>query len=646
MTAPGAGYRAEIDGLRAVAVVAVVLFHLGFRWIPGGFVGVDVFFVISGFLITGILLGELQTGTFSFRGFWARRILRIFPALLVTVVATLAAAWFVSPRSDHPAIGQQAVAALLSVANLWFWRNSCEYWGQAAEISPLLHTWSLSVEEQFYLCFQLLLWAIAARAGRFLPLLLAAAGVASFGYFLAGIRAHGFEAMFYLLPSRAWELGLGCCLATVPQWQGRGVPLLPAAVRSGLAVAGLALIVAACGLPPGRTRAVVAAVLGAGCVLAWGSSGPCRAVLAWPPVVAIGKASYSIYLWHWPVIVMARLLDESRGVATGAAPLVLVTGVLATASYRFVETPTRRERRSLPFIAAGYAVALVAACAMALSSGSYDTSGFEPPTSTSGSYNLGRAVRTRANAHLLPRGVTAALPDGGLRGGIIAGDAAAPQVVVLGDSHGTMWCHAIRGVTEKLGVTTSFYCAQGASPFVHVLDERPMSFTVEEKRAFDEARLEHIARWKPAVVVICARWDAYREGDARELLTFLDAHAGRVLLVEQVPEVDVAEGRDVLPWLCFKGIEPADGVRRFLPEANVEKYEEGRRMIRALAAAHPACEVVPTQDLYTEGQRVLVLDGRRVVYEDNDHLTDYGTSLAVERIEAAIGRALPDGGSR
>jgi hypothetical protein len=390
----------------------------------------------------------------------------------------------------------------------------------------------------------------------------------------------------------------------------------------------------------------VAAVLGAGCVLAWGSSGPCRAVLAWPPVVAIGKASYSIYLWHWPVIVMARLLDESRGVATGAAPLVLVTGVLATASYRFVETPTRRERRSLPFIAAGYAVALVAACAMALSSGSYDTSGFEPPTSTSGSYNLGRAVRTRANAHLLPRGVTTALPDGGLRGGIIAGDAAAPQVVVLGDSHGTMWCHAIRGVTEKLGVTTSFYCAQGASPFVHVLDERPMSFTVEEKRAFDEARLEHIARWKPAVVVICARWDAYREGDARELLTFLDAHAGRVLLVEQVPEVDVAEGRDVLPWLCFKGIEPADGVRRFLPEANVEKYEEGRRMIRALAAAHPACEVVPTQDLYTEGQRVLVLDGRRVVYEDNDHLTDYGTSLAVERIEAAIGRALPDGGSR
>jgi hypothetical protein len=173
-----------------------------------------------------------------------------------------------------------------------------------------------------------------------------------------------------------------------------------------------------------------------------------------------------------------------------------------------------------------------------------------------------------------------------------------------------------------------------------------MSFTVEEKRAFDEARLEHIARWKPAVVVICARWDAYREGDARELLTFLDAHAGRVLLVEQVPEVDVAEGRDVLPWLCFKGIEPADGVRRFLPEANVEKYEEGRRMIRALAAAHPACEVVPTQDLYTEGQRVLVLDGRRVVYEDNDHLADYGTSLAVERIEAAIGRALPDGGSR
>jgi len=646
MTAPGAGYRAEIDGLRAVAVVAVVLFHLGFRWIPGGFVGVDVFFVISGFLITGILLGELRSGGFSFRGFWIRRILRIFPALLVTIVATLAAAWFVSPRSDHPAIGQQAVAALLSVANLWFWRNSCEYWGQAAEISPLLHTWSLSVEEQFYLCFPLLLWATAAWAGRYLPLLLAAAAVASLGYFLAGIRAHGFEAMFYLLPSRAWELGLGCCLAALPQWQGRRPPPLPAAVRDGLALAGLALIVAACGLPPGRTRAVVAAVVGAGCVLAWGGSGPCGAVLAWPPLVAIGKASYSIYLWHWPVIVLSRLLDESRGGTTAAAPLVLLTGVLAAASYRFVEMPTRRDRRSLPFIAAGYAVAVVAAAAMALSSGAYDTSGFEPPTSTSGSYNLGRPIRTRANAHLLPRGMTAALPDGGLRGGIIVGDAAAPQVVVLGDSHGTMWCHAIRGITAKLGVTTSFYCAQGASPFVHVPDERPMSFTVEEKRAFDAARLGHIARWKPAAVVICARWDIYREGDARELLAFLDEHAGRVLLVEQVPEVDVAEGRDVLPWLCFKGVEPADGVRRFLPEANVEKYEAGRRLIRSLAAAHPSCEVVPTHDIYAEGTRVLVLDGRHVVYEDNDHLTDYGTSLAVEPIEAAIARALAAGRQR
>jgi peptidoglycan/LPS O-acetylase OafA/YrhL len=644
MTASGTGYRAEIDGLRAVAVVAVVLFHLGFRWIPGGFVGVDVFFVISGFLITGIILGELRAGTFSFRGFWTRRILRIFPALLATIITTLAMTWFIAPKSDHPATGAQAVAALLSVANLWFWRNVSDYWGQAAEISPLLHTWSLSVEEQFYLCLPLLLGAFTARAGRALPWLLAAATLTGLVYFVAGVRKYGFEEMFYLLPSRAWELGLGGCLATtLRRWRQQQASFN---VGGGLlAGAGLTLILAAFLLPPGRTRAVIAAVFGAAAVLAWGGSEPCRTLLAWRPIVAIGKASYSIYLWHWPVIVFARLLDEASG-RTTPAPLLLVPILLiAAASYAFIEEPTRRDHRSLPYIAAGYVVTFTAACLLAFSSGSYDTSGFEKPTSASGSYNLGRAVRTRANAHLLPPDSAAVpLPDAYLEGGIIVGGAAAPEVVVLGDSHGTMWCHAIRGVTESLGITASFYCAQGASPFVHVPGERAASFSVEEKRRFDEARLQHIARWKPAVVIMCARWCLYTAAAAEPLLDFLDTHAGRVVLVEQVPEAKVAEGRDVLSWLCYKKIMPAEGVRQFLPEWEVAKNEAGRRLLRSLAAAHPRCEVVSLRDIYIEPansvSRVLVLDGRRVVYEDNDHLTDYGTSLGVGRIEAAIRRAL------
>ncbi|MEM8671745.1 MAG: acyltransferase [Planctomycetota bacterium] len=207
----GIEYRPEIDGLRAFAVIPVILFHFGADWIPGGFVGVDVFFVISGFLITSILKRDLENGTFSIRDFWARRIRRILPAMIFVTACTLAVSHAFVFRPEQLKIGEQALASVLSLANVYFWRHTGDYWGTEAEQSPFLHAWSLSVEEQFYLFFPCILWLIYRYRPRWLQGFVLAGIVGSLALFLWGVEAHP-TATFYLLPTRIWELGAGSLL--------------------------------------------------------------------------------------------------------------------------------------------------------------------------------------------------------------------------------------------------------------------------------------------------------------------------------------------------------------------------------------------------------------------------------------------------
>ena len=193
----GIGYRPEIDGLRAVAVILVILFHMGSNWISGGYIGVDVFFVISGFLITSIIKKELEQGTFSFRDFWARRVRRILPAMIFVTACTLVVSYIFAFRPDQQRIGGQALVALMSVANIYFWRSTGDYWGSAAEESPFLHTWSLSVEEQFYLFFPIAMWLIFRFRTRWLQGCIATAVIGSLAMFLLGLQAYP-TATFYL----------------------------------------------------------------------------------------------------------------------------------------------------------------------------------------------------------------------------------------------------------------------------------------------------------------------------------------------------------------------------------------------------------------------------------------------------------------
>ena len=651
----GTSYRREIDGLRACAVVPVVLFHLGAGWLPGGFLGVDVFFVISGFLITRILLRDIEAGTFSFTEFMVRRILRILPAMLTMIGATLAVTWFFVFRPDQPTIGSQAVAALLSVANVYFWRTTGNYWGPQAEQSPLLHTWSLSVEEQFYLVAPLCFWMVHRVAPQRLRPAILVATLASFGLFLYSLAVGRLTSTFYLLPTRAWELGAGCCLAGfLPLERRLQSERTPWRDTAGLV--GLGLILATFVFAPwagtGLNWMASLTVVGSVLVLAFAQAGPCHWLLTRQPLTWLGKASYSIYLWHWPVIVLAELLGRKATPWLLCIPILL----LGALSYCLVETPSRRNRRLLPVIAGGYALAICLAVAVARSNGHYDTSAFGRPTVTLVSYGLRgpRWVSDRVSdrfwdsmriSYEVPDRVRPA--DEYVQGGLIFGPEGTPRVVVLGDSHGCMWASAIRTVIERRGITTSFQAAGATKPFIDLPAGsrwQHAPFTPQENIDFDKARMAWIARWKPDLVIVNALWSASLESDAVPLLEFLESHAGHVLLVEQPPELDIGDRRSAIQWLCYQGVRPRDGVRHYLPASDTEAYERGRSALRNLVKRYRNVTVMPTHDLYAggaDGHEALVLDGKNVVYFDDDHLTDYGAQLAAPRFEAVISDLVP-----
>ena len=329
---PHLPYQPQIDGLRAVAVLSVVLYHFGVPGLPGGFTGVDVFFVISGFLIGGILWRERQaTGRMALGRFYLRRIRRLAPAYFAMLAATALAAWFVLLPFEFREFGKEAIAATLWLSNVLFFR-SAGYFDPGAEAKPLLHTWSLSVEEQFYLILPLTL-ILLARWPRLTIPALGAAWAASLAACVALTPAQP-DATFYLFPFRAWELLTGVLLAILgARWRGHA-----AASLLGLLLVGGAVLL----IPPGAGfPGWVALVPVAGTALVLSSLGhdnPVNRALALPPLVGVGLISYSLYLWHWPVLILSR----AWGGPLPAPVWLAVALVLSWASWRWVERPFRR----------------------------------------------------------------------------------------------------------------------------------------------------------------------------------------------------------------------------------------------------------------------------------------------------------------
>jgi peptidoglycan/LPS O-acetylase OafA/YrhL len=335
-------YRHDIDGLRAIAVLPVVFYHAGFPGPSGGFIGVDVFFVISGFLITSIVAGEIAEGRFSLVSFYERRARRILPALTAVILASFAVGWFFLLPAEMKNLGRSAFATGFFLSNVYF-SLTLDYFSQAAEFAPLLHTWSLAVEEQFYLFFPPLLMLLAWMGWRRSLWIIAGLSLLSFVAAVVVLPLKP-DWVFYLIFFRAWELGAGAMLALASLQPPKG-----RAAREGLALAGLAAILipvfvfdsttpfpAAAALPP---------VLGA-TILIWvgakGGGSLVSSLLAHHALVGVGLISYSLYLWHWPILAFIRIVLDSVVLPMETAIVAVALSVaMAWMSFHFVERPFR-----------------------------------------------------------------------------------------------------------------------------------------------------------------------------------------------------------------------------------------------------------------------------------------------------------------
>jgi peptidoglycan/LPS O-acetylase OafA/YrhL len=633
-----------------MAVIPVILFHLKIWPFSGGFLGVDVFFVISGYLITSIVLREYDSNKFSFKAFWLRRVRRILPVLVIVVFASGLAVYFLVFKGEHAALGFHGISALYSFANFTMWRMTGNYWGLQAENSPFLHTWSLSVEEQFYLIFPVTLYVVLRFRPRLVIHCFVVLMTASLVAFLYGAK-HYPNATFYLLPMRAWELAAGALLAAI----GRQSPKFLSNPRGGgLSIVGLFLIILSYFFVSDVSLGYLMPVLGATLVIAFAYEGPVYRILSVSPMVFIGKISYSLYMWHWPVIVFCRL---SVPYSTYVSLILML--LFSLASYYWVEKPARFSPFTMPPLALGFTIALCISLWLSSSSGIYDVTRASQSDvkrfSQSVWKGLAYDVRPRADIdpgfRLIIRDVIVPAREEGeedafKQGGIIKHYSSAdPQVVVLGDSHATTWSSIIDDVSKELHVTVSFYEMNGVPPFITIpiVEGSPVEFlSSEEKYLYDIRRVAFIRKWKPKLVIFVARWSFYSMKDVRPMFSFLESQAQHVLVIEQPPELSMGEV-NLAQYLSHIGVRPRPGERQYLSPLDSPGYESGRALIRAMVKEFPKVEVAPVFDLYSGPHGgVWILDGKDLLYLDNNHLTEFGISKARSQLKKAIGSLLSE----
>ncbi|MEV6848405.1 acyltransferase family protein [Actinoplanes sp. NPDC051411] len=673
------GFRADIEGLRAVAVLLVVLGHVGVRLVPGGFVGVDVFFVISGFLITSLLVREASTGRLSIARFYARRAVRLLPAAVLVLVVTLVAARFLLPVVRLGSFAKDALSATGYVANFRFAWTGTDYLSADQSPSPFQHFWSLAVEEQFYLFWPLLILALS-RWKRILAVVLTLLVLSSFALSVTE-TARSAPWAYFGPHTRVWELGVGALLGlwtTARKRQGGVVDSAPPRGRGWLVEHGplllgwtglAAILLAAIRFDdatayPGWRAALP--VGGAALLLAADGAGVGR-LLTLAPMQTIGRLSYSWYLWHWPVLVIAPAHTTTQRLLAAAGALGL-----AALTYRFVESPIRRlrdrPRQALTLGAGLSATAAIVACALVLLPHAIPVGAKQPDlrTALAGAADPGTALAALIEqsrgldilpANLQPRLSRAArdravvwdngchvdVPVTAAPDGCVFGDPNSTTTVVLfGDSHAAQWFPALDLIAQqnhwRLVSLSKSSCSAADLPLWHDTLKRPYT----ECAAFHRSAVARITALKPALVVIGSSFNyrpAYPEPDEGKqwktawdrTFSELSATGSKVAAIADTPymsqSVPECLGRP-------ENQKHATNCRRSLHSALRGPVQ--RQVFLSYATSGAARIIDPITWFCTDACPTVV--GNTLVYRDSNHMTTTYAKALAPLLAAALPR--------
>ena len=643
-------HRADIDGLRAIAVVPVVLFHAGVSQVSGGFVGVDIFFVISGYLITSLILGEMAEGRFSLLSFYERRIRRIFPALFAVLAFCVVLASILFLPRELQSFDNSLLAATFFVSNIYFYGGN-GYFAASPDTLPLLHTWSLSIEEQFYIVFPLLL-SLAIGLGRrvwvgliaVLFLLSLAASI-----WVTNVDA---DAAFYLAPMRVWELMLGALLAA------RLLPRIEAqALREMLAIAGVALIAYAVvrftPATPFPGSAALIPCLGAALLIYAGEDDGTTVaakVLSLWPLVFVGLISYSLYLWHWPLLVFARYWTITPLTGWQSAAIVAASFILAALSWRYIEQPFRRKRPTIPrrilLASAATAMGLAVAFGVATASTGWPT-------------RFSRQVLAVADDSIMPARQETELRrcwEQPPEAPCVLGAAVKPNYAIWGDSHAIAMLPALGTFAEHRGIAFEVFVQPGC-PSVVGIDFRNMR-KLPECRARNSRNLAALeSAHDIGTVILISRFALYIKDGKRAKRTIMFGPNGEkldekaraalwerqfdvtinrllaagktVVLVYPVPEI----GYDVPHALSRTLARGGDPASLNPPLATFQERQDIILAILDRAGNSPGIvRVYPHKKLCNE-ERCLVYANGKALYKDDNHLSMAGAEFVLSEFK-------------
>ncbi len=636
----GSGYRADIDGLRGIAVLTVVGFHTFPQFVPGGFVGVDIFFVISGFLISGILLKSLEAGTFSFLDFYSRRIKRIFPALAVVLLTTWAIGWFVLLADEYQNLGKHIAGGSAFISNFILW-NESGYFDTEAQLKPLLHLWSLGVEEQFYILWPILLLISWKRRLNILVVIVIF-GFVSFSFNAVQIVTSPITA-FYLPMSRMWELMLGALLAfgesngqrwrpAFRPWIQRYNPNIEAVLLNFTAACGIALIVVSVAYLDKSMKYpgwwALMPTLGAFLLMAVGNDAWInRNILANRLLVFVGLISYPLYLWHWPLLSFAENIyaqNPPREIKIAAVALAMV---LAWLTYEFFEKPIRhgrfsKLRRSVPI-----ALIVSTVCVGALGVATYLMDGFlnrfpqvwQNLTNYKFDYNREyRTGRCLLGAGQTEKSFTADCVDPPESPG-------QPLIFLWGDSHAGALYPGFKSIQKSEGFSLGQLTTNSCPPYIDY--DAPNRAPC---RPINDFVLRKILNLKPKIVFLHGSWGFYGEAASREkfpeTVKLLKDAGIEIVLIGPVPIWNPS-----LPKAIFEAYK-SEWPHRIPARMNniaTETVRQTDRFMRDIAANN-AITYFSAFDAFCNAGGCSTFVGGEPVAWDSSHLTGVGADYLVQ----------------